>query len=189
MDQCTLCTWINPYSFQREYSTFFTYATSRSNNEYAGCFSKRTGAITVGIDIGRQFMEFDCPHIKWQAGQWYHICNTWFGSTGHIRLYVNGKRCFNNSNDISILSPGDQIQSSGVFVMGQDQDDLDSKYDAEQAFHGDMVDLNLWNEVLTEEQINEIGNCSKRKEGNIIAGLKTPTLGLNVYISETELCT
>lgn len=94
----------------------------------------------------------------------------------------------NNFNAVDILSAGNTIQSGGIFVMGQDQDSLDDRYDAHQAWNGDVADMNLWNFVMTEEQIRDANKCNKKKEGNIIAGLKTPMTAIHTVISEIEFC-
>ncbi|XP_067142620.1 C-reactive protein 1.1-like [Centruroides vittatus] len=188
LTECTLCLWIKPHSFQKEYSMLFSYA-KRFQNEFAGCISNISGSLKVGIDVMNEFIEFECPNIKWEVGEWYHICASWFSTNGHLKVYTNGEQCFTTSHSEGIIGKGGYIHGGGIFVLGQDQDALDGGYDANQSWHGDIVDLHIWDEVLTEEQIVKTGLCDhKHKEGNVIAGMKTPMSALDVVISQTELC-
>lgn len=134
--------------------------------------------------------------MNFQVGEWYHICNTWFSSSGHLKAYVNGKVCFPLPepdklivNETRVVAAGDRIESGGVFVLGRYQRGSDHYSDNENWFHGDIADFNLWDEVLTEEQIRELVKChNMKKEGNIIAFLKTPMTAVHVNISKTEFC-
>ncbi|XP_023235857.1 C-reactive protein 1.4-like [Centruroides sculpturatus] len=188
LNEFTICSWIKPHLIQREFSTIFSYATTRSNNEFAVCLSNKHGNVKVGVNIAKSYMEMQCPNAEWRVGEWYHLCVSWFSTNGHLQVYKNGHRCYNNSVK-EIFAEGNHVKGGGVFVVGQDQDDLDTKYEADQAWIGDIADINMWDEVLTERQMIEAGKCEgKRKKGNIIGGLRTSMTALGISISETELC-
>ncbi|XP_023209828.1 C-reactive protein 1.4-like [Centruroides sculpturatus] len=188
LNEFTICSWIKPHSIQREFSTIFSYATTRFNNEFAVSLSNKNGSVKVGVNIAKSYMEMQCPNTEWTVGEWYHLCVSWFNTNGHLQVYTNGYRCHNNTNN-NTIARGTIIFGGGVFVVGQDQDDLDGKYEADQAWIGDIADVNMWDEVLTERQMIQAGKCEgKRKKGNIIGGLRTSMTALDISISETELC-
>lgn len=189
LHELTLCAWIKPHSFRKEFSVFYSYAKSDSDNLYKGYFNKGSETVNLAFSIGDNSLHFDCSHVNLQVGEWYHVCNTWFGKNGHMKTYVNGEQCLCDGDKIGIIAASTTIPPDGKFVIGQYYDSTTDKFDVEQSFHGDIADLNLWDEVLTEEQVKGIGNCESRKKGgNVIAGLKTPMTALLVDILETELC-
>ncbi|XP_067142499.1 C-reactive protein 3.3-like [Centruroides vittatus] len=188
LNEFTICSWIKPHLIQREFSTFFSYATYRSDNEFAVCLSNKDGNVTVGVNIAKSYIEMTCPNTEWTVGEWYHVCVSWFNTNGHLQVYAEGYQCYIDSNNETIAT-GDRIEGGGVFIVGQDQDTLDGKYEADQAWIGDIADINMWDEVLTERQIIQAGKCEgKKKKGNIIGGLTSSVTALGISISETELC-
>ncbi|XP_023209820.1 C-reactive protein 1.4-like [Centruroides sculpturatus] len=188
LNEFTICSWIKPHSIQREFFTFFSYATLRYDNEFAVCLSNKDGNVKVGVNIAKSYIEMQCPNTEWTVGEWYHLCVSWFNANGHLQVYTNGYRCHNNTNN-NTIARGAFIPKGGVFIVGQDQDALDGGYDADQAWFGDIADINMWDEVLTERQIKEAGKCEgKRKKGNVISGLISSMTAFDIYISETELC-
>ncbi|XP_023209826.1 C-reactive protein 1.1-like [Centruroides sculpturatus] len=188
LNEFTICSWIKPHSIQREFSTFISYATLRSDNEFAVCLSNKTGTVSVGVNIATEYTEIRCPNIEWTVGEWYHLCVSWFNTNGHLQVYRDGYRCY-IYNFNKTIATGDRIYGKGVFIVGQDQDAFDGKYEADQAWIGDIADINMWDEVLTEKQMIEAGKCEgKRKKGNIISGLTSSMTALGISISETELC-
>lgn len=186
MDEFTLCMWLRPYYFQKEYSCFISYSTNRLNHEIGCCFFNHSSKMYIGIEIFDVFNTFQCRQINWHVGGWYHFCLSWFGSNGYLRLFINGNRCKFDDKGADIVG---SIESGGILVIGQMQHGMDSGYVEDQAWHGDIVDINMWNEVLREQQIREAFRCEgKRSPGNIISGMKTSMNVLDVIISETELC-
>ncbi|XP_023209821.1 C-reactive protein 1.4-like [Centruroides sculpturatus] len=188
LQKFTICSWIKPHFIQKEFSTFISYATIRSKNELAVCLSNKDGNVKVGVNIAKSYIEMQCPNTDWAVGEWYHVCVSWFNRNGHLQVYTNGYRCHNNTNNNTIVRKR-IIFGDGVFIVGQDQDSFDSEYDADKAWFGDIADINLWDEVLTERQIKEAGKCEgKKKKGNIIGGLRPSMTAIGISISETELC-
>ncbi|XP_067142498.1 C-reactive protein 1.4-like [Centruroides vittatus] len=186
MEEFTLCMWLRPYHFQKEYSCFVSYSTNRLDHEIGGCFFNHSSKMSIGIEVFDVFNTFQCHQVNWYPGGWYHFCSSWFGSNGYIRVFINGNRC--KLDDVGNNVAG-SIEGGGIFVIGQMQHGSDSGYVEDQAWHGDIVDVNMWNEVLKDGQIREAYKCDgKRERGNIISGMKTSMTALDVILSETELC-
>lgn len=49
-----------------------------------------------------------------------------------------------------------------------DQDTLGGRFDATQAFVGDITQFNLWDHTLTPAQVLSIANCTGPLRGNIV---------------------
>ena len=52
------------------------------------------------------------------------------------------------------------------FVMGQDPDKVRGGYDVDDAFLGDVTELNLWDRVLGEKEIERMATCANFPRGN-----------------------
>ena len=58
------------------------------------------------------------------------------------------------------LNKGGKIASGGTTVIGQDQDKVGGDFDREQAFVGDVTEVNVWGTVLSESDIvAQYRNC------------------------------
>lgn len=48
------------------------------------------------------------------------------------------------------------IPAGGIFLLGQEQDEVGRNFSMGEAFYGSMSQLNLWNKVLPENEIIEL---------------------------------
>ena len=46
------------------------------------------------------------------------------------------------------------IYLNGTLVFGQDQDDILSGYDSIQSFSGEITNFNVWDGVISQEQVD-----------------------------------
>ncbi|TRY53796.1 hypothetical protein DNTS_002705 [Danionella cerebrum] len=67
------------------------------------------------------------------------------------------------------LSPWHPIKPGGVFILGQEQDTLGGRFDATQAFVGEISDVQMWSHVLTPKDVYGIATCGGHMTGDIIA--------------------
>ena len=105
---------------------------------------------------------------------WNHICWAFESETGVSEIYLNGK--FEGSFVIDsdfvrggILGSDEVLESA--FIIGQEPDppNLKGGFESEQAFVGDITELNIWNFTLDKTTINSLGNCKSFEKGNVIA--------------------
>ncbi|XP_064416292.1 neuronal pentraxin-2 [Latimeria chalumnae] len=97
-------------------------------------------------------------------GEWHHVCITWSTRDGIWESYQDGVKRGGGEN----LAPWHPIKPGGVFILGQEQDTLGGRFDATQAFVGDMSDFHLWDHVLTPSEIFDLATCSSHLTGNIL---------------------
>ena len=96
-----------------------------------------------------------------------HFCMTWQNSAdGTLKVYVNGSLKY-----ASKLLQGYFPAGGGVWVIGQEQDELGGGFDADQAFGGELTELNVWDRVLSPAEITKLAStCSSNNtQGNYLA--------------------
>ncbi|XP_002732784.2 uncharacterized protein LOC100378260 [Saccoglossus kowalevskii] len=82
-------------------------------------------------------------------GLWHHACVTWTSVNGHWQIYKDGILAADGTG----LSTGSHIHGGGVLILGQEQDSLGGGFDVTQAFVGELSLFNLWDRVLTSDEI------------------------------------
>ncbi|KAF1663308.1 Neuronal pentraxin-2, partial [Aptenodytes patagonicus] len=97
-------------------------------------------------------------------GKWHHVCITWTTRDGMWEAFQDGEKLGTGEN----LAPWHPIKPGGVLILGQEQDTVGGRFDATQAFVGEMSQFNIWDRVLKAEDIMNIANCSTNMPGNII---------------------
>ncbi|XP_015215559.1 neuronal pentraxin-2a isoform X1 [Lepisosteus oculatus] len=97
-------------------------------------------------------------------GRWHHICITWTTRDGLWEAYQDGEMLGSGEN----LAPWHPIKPGGVIILGQEQDTVGGRFDATQAFVGELSQFNMWDRVLRPLDIVSMANCSSYMPGNII---------------------
>ncbi|EHB01643.1 Neuronal pentraxin-2 [Heterocephalus glaber] len=97
-------------------------------------------------------------------GKWHHICITWTTRDGLWEAFQDGEKLGTGEN----LAPWHPIKPGGVLILGQEQDTVGGRFDATQAFVGELSQFNIWDRVLRTQEIISIANCSTNMPGNII---------------------
>ncbi|XP_066545851.1 neuronal pentraxin-2-like [Amia ocellicauda] len=97
-------------------------------------------------------------------GRWHHICITWTTRDGLWEAYQDGEKLGSGEN----LAPWHPIKPGGVIILGQEQDTVGGRFDATQAFVGELSQFNMWDRVLRPVDIMNMANCSSYMPGNII---------------------
>ncbi|KAJ7313969.1 hypothetical protein JRQ81_005812 [Phrynocephalus forsythii] len=96
--------------------------------------------------------------------KWHHICVTWSTRDGIWESYQDGVRRGSGEN----LAPWHPVKPGGVFVLGQEQDTLGGRFDATQAFIGEISDFNMWGHILTPGEIYKMATCASDVGGDLI---------------------
>ncbi|XP_015458763.2 neuronal pentraxin-2a isoform X2 [Astyanax mexicanus] len=97
-------------------------------------------------------------------GRWHHICITWTTRDGFWEAYQDGERLGTGEN----LAPWHPIKPGGVIILGQEQDIVGGRFDATQAFVGELSHFNMWDRVLRPIDISGMANCSAYMPGNVV---------------------
>ncbi|XP_043944531.1 C-reactive protein-like [Protopterus annectens] len=140
----------------REYS-LFSYATSARTNELLLLSKSKE---TFEMFIGDRSVTITAKNVH---QTWNHVCVTWNSNTGLVGLWMNGVRSVRKS-----LAKGHTIALGGVVIIGQDQDILEGGFDASQSFVGELNSVNLWDYLLSPQEIHDAREMKYSAVGNVI---------------------
>ena len=128
---------------------------------------------------------FRSTHVSANDGDWHHICFTWENTAGSWQLYKDGIRERNGSG----LSVGRVIRGGGAVVLGQEQDSVGGGFASDQSFIGELTGVNVWDHVITSDEISRMSKACTGEEGNVISwfDFRSGIRG-NVTIIEPSSC-
>lgn len=93
-------------------------------------------------------------------GIWHHVCVT-LGNDA-FELYFNGDL------KASTTADGIFIRKGGKLIFGQDQDCVGGCFDQVQSFQGEMTGINIWDHVITKEEISALAESCTVGKGNLL---------------------
>ncbi|XP_071657163.1 neuronal pentraxin-1-like [Patagioenas fasciata] len=111
-----------------------------------------------------------CPQavplsVSPQPGRWQHLCVSWAAAGGAWRSFQDGAPRGGGGG----LASGHPLRANGVLVLGQEQDALGGRFDATQAFVGDIAEFHLWGRVLDAAEVAAVASCDTRPAGDLLA--------------------
>lgn len=140
LENFTLC--FRAYSDLSRHHTLFSYSTKGRDNELL-VYKTEVGEYQLFIGHSkvtvRGLEELASP---------VHFCTSWESSSGIAEFWVNGKPWVKKG-----LQKGYAIKAQPSIVLGQEQDTYGGGFDKSQAFVGEIGDLNMWDTVLTPQNI------------------------------------
>ncbi|KAL9959491.1 hypothetical protein ACROYT_G032818 [Oculina patagonica] len=144
----TVCLWLKTAD-QGDDGTSFSYALPDEDNEIL-----IDHYTSFRFHIARNYRRMETAI---NDDQWHHICATWENAAGSWNFYIDGA-LWKTGTD---LVAGHVIDNNGIFVLGQEQDVPGNGFQQSQSFLGQMYGVNMWNRVLTADEISHMsGNCS-----------------------------
>ncbi|XP_035147076.3 neuronal pentraxin receptor, partial [Callithrix jacchus] len=154
----TACMWLRSRSSGTGQGTPFSYSVPGQANEI------------VLLEAGHEPMELlindkvaQLP-LSLKDNGWHHICIAWTTRDGLWSAYQDGELQGSGEN----LAAWHPIKPHGILILGQEQDTLGGRFDATQAFVGDITQFNLWDHALTPAQVLGIANCTAPLLGNVL---------------------
>ncbi|XP_055519080.1 neuronal pentraxin-2-like [Leucoraja erinacea] len=154
----TVCVWLKSKT-TAGVGTPFSYAVPGQANEIVFLeLGRKPAELLINDKVAR------LP-LRINDGQWHHVGITWTTRDGEWEAYQDGMRQGSGDN----LAPWHPIKPGGTLVLGQEQDTAGGRYDAAQAFVGELADFNLWDRILTAAEIRSIANCSSVAVGNVLS--------------------
>ncbi|XP_038676425.1 neuronal pentraxin-2b isoform X1 [Scyliorhinus canicula] len=153
----TVCMWIRSRA-SSGIGTPFSYAVSGQTNEIVLIeWGKNPIELLINDKVAQLPMNIN-------DGKWHHICITWTTRDGMWEAYQDGQLLGRGEN----LAPWHPIKAGGDLILGQEQDTVGGRFDATQAFVGELSHFNIWDRILTSDVIRSIANCSANLAGNVI---------------------
>ena len=92
------------------------------------------------------------------------MCFTWESIGGNLSLYVDGLLIGQKQS----VHPGLTFNSTGVLVIGQLQKTIGGEFHLNESFLGDVADVNVWKDVLTQAVIEQQSRVCYGQGGDLL---------------------
>ena len=99
-------------------------------------------------------------------GQWHHVAITWESAGGTWHAYQDGVKLTSSSTP---FQQGQVINGGGVLILGQEQDEIGGGFNTEENFIGDVSQMNIFDYVLSANDIYNLVYSSNSNKGNVVA--------------------
>ncbi|XP_042335010.1 adhesion G-protein coupled receptor D2 [Sceloporus undulatus] len=143
-----------------EISTIFSYAVPAFINEFQlRGFMDEDGFVRFAVIFHGHHSPY-LPVFHADRG-WHHFCVTWQQCNGTWAIYADGKE---KASSVG-LSASHAISGHGTFIIGQDQDALGGAFKEKESFSGNLTGLQIWQRVLSREQVEKVRSCVPITEG------------------------
>ncbi|XP_021573584.1 neuronal pentraxin receptor [Carlito syrichta] len=154
----TACMWLRSRSGSTGQGTPFSYSVPGQANEIV---LLEAGPDPMELLINDKVAQLP---LSLKDNDWHHICIAWTTRDGLWSAYEDGELQGSGEN----LAAWHPIKPHGILILGQEQDTLGGRFDATQAFVGDIAQFNLWDHALTPAQVLGIANCTGPLLGNVL---------------------
>ena len=145
-NKMTLSAWIKPSSIE---SLQFVFNHNGGNGADAVNYGLILSSGQIYFVAGPDWFEsdgvFNLSENQLSIDVWSHITVTYDGNA--IRFYLNGQLDFEN-----YVSDEFEDTQSGGFQIGQ-------RSDGQYRFNGNIDEINIWNQSLTQNEIQQYMNC------------------------------
>ncbi|XP_073480050.1 C-reactive protein-like [Aquarana catesbeiana] len=135
--------------------TPFSLATPGKDNAFVIYFQPPN---TCSVYTNQQVTHFKTDS---ESLDWRHICVTWDSDTGVVQLCVNGKLYPKRGS-----MKGSSIAAETSIVLGLKKDSFGGGFDDKQSLAGEISDVQMWDYVLTPEDIKKV--ITGKHNGNVI---------------------
>ncbi|XP_075058147.1 pentraxin-related protein PTX3 [Mixophyes fleayi] len=157
----TVCVWTK-VTESLERTIVLSYGTKRNPYEIQLYLNKMSPVLVIGGDSNKIYTD-----NVLKQGEWSHLCGTWDSEDGSTALWING----DNKATGYDLAKGHVIPDRGIFQLGQEKNGccVGGGFDESLSYSGKITGLNLWDKVLSDDDIIKNGadtGCSIR--GNVI---------------------
>ncbi|XP_008494794.2 neuronal pentraxin receptor [Calypte anna] len=153
----TICMWLKSKA-QTGLGTPFSYSVPSQANEIV---LLEWGTNPLELLINDKVAQLPLS-LKDKA--WHHICVAWTTRDGKWSAYQDGEQRGAGEN----LASWHAIKPQGVIILGQEQDTLGGRFDATQAFVGELAQFGVWDHMLAPAEILGLANCTSHLQGNVI---------------------
>ncbi|XP_049723653.1 pentraxin-related protein PTX3 [Elephas maximus indicus] len=161
LESFSACLWVKATDVLNK-TILFSYGTKRNPYEIQLYLSYQSTVLVVGGEENKLVVDTVIP-----VGRWSHLCGTWASETGNASLWVNGELAATTAE----MAPGHVVPEGGILQIGQEKNGccVGGGFDETLAFSGRVTGFNIWDHVLSPEEIRETGGAeSCHIRGNIV---------------------
>lgn len=174
----TACIWIK-VTEALDKTIVFSYGTKLNPYEIQLYLSRESAVLVVG---GVQH-KLAAKNVV-VPGKWIHLCGAWSSENGSASLWVKGELAATASD----IAKAHTVPDGGILQIGQEKNGccVGGGFDEALAFSGKLTGFNMWDRVLSAQEIAaQSGEDACSIRGNIIGWGVTEVLpyGGAQYIS------
>lgn len=161
LESFSACIWVKATDVLNK-TILFSYGTKRNPYEIQLYLSSQSLVLVVGGEENRLAAE-----AVISPGKWTHLCSSWDSATGRTSLWVKGELV---ATAVGVAT-GHVVPEGGILQIGQEKNGccVGSGFDETLAFSGRLTGFNIWDRVLSSEEIRESGGAeSCHIRGNVV---------------------
>lgn len=170
----TVCMWVKPHAVTNK-TVLLSYGTRRNPYEIQLLLGQNSVLFTVG---GEAHLVEAQGVVN--PGEWIHLCGAWSSEQGLATLWADGKKVASTPG----VAEGHVVPAGGSLQLGQERNGccpltpssgvagFEASFDPKLSFPGKMTGVNMWDQLLSEEEISKMAlwegrGCEQR--GNVVA--------------------
>ncbi|XP_008835673.1 pentraxin-related protein PTX3 [Nannospalax galili] len=161
LESFSTCIWVKATDILNK-TILFSYGTKRNPYEMQLYLSSQALVLVVGGEESKLAAD-----TMVSLGRWTHLCATWSSKLGSMSLWVNGDLVATAVQ----MATSHTVPEGGILQIGQEKNGccVGGGFDETLAFSGRITGFNIWDRVLSKEEIRESGgeeSCHIR--GNVV---------------------
>lgn len=175
----TVCMWVKPTVVSNK-TVLFSYGNRRNPYEIQLLLGQTSALFTIGGEA--HLVEARGVVKPGGSSEWIHLCGAWSSEQGLASLWAGGKKVATTPG----VAEGHVLPDGGSLQLGQERNGccpmsqssgngvagFEGGFDPMMAFAGKMTGVNMWDRVLSEEEISQLAlregqGCEQR--GNMVA--------------------
>ncbi|XP_032239543.2 neuronal pentraxin-1 [Nematostella vectensis] len=156
----TVFLWIQNVQRNLAFQSLISVATK---DDYNAVLIYLTDSPRIVFSSYDSFVTYD---FNLYDGEWHHIIFTWENSEGEYQIYIDGNKIKSNKNK----KVGYAIKQ-GILSLGQEQDSYGGNggFDKNQCYRGNITGVNIWDQVLPDDDILALANKCPSGVGNVVS--------------------
>eukprot|EP00069_Balaena_mysticetus_P004689 bmy_04615T0 len=161
LEAFSACIWVKATDVLNK-TVLFSYGTKRNPYEIQLYLSYQSIVLVVGGEENRLVTD-----TVISLGTWTHLCSTWNSEKGRVALWVNGDLVAATVD----MATGHVVPEGGILQVGQEKNGccVGGGFDETLAFSGRLTGFNIWDRVLSNEDIRKTGGAeSCHIRGNVV---------------------
>ncbi|XP_039092002.1 pentraxin-related protein PTX3 [Hyaena hyaena] len=161
LESFSACIWVKATDVLNK-TILFSYGTKRNPYEIQLYLGYQSIVFVVGGEENKL-----TANTVISLGKWTHLCSTWNSEKGRMSLWVNSELVAT----IVQMATGHIVPEGGILQIGQEKNGccVGGGFDETLAFSGRLTGFNIWDRVLSNEEIRETGGAdSCHIRGNVV---------------------
>ncbi|XP_004639889.1 pentraxin-related protein PTX3 [Octodon degus] len=161
LESFSACIWVKATDILNK-TVLFSYGTKRNPYEIQLYLSSQSIVLVVGGEENKLVADTMIP-----LGKWTHLCSTWNSEKGRMSLWTDSELVATTVD----VATNHVVPEGGILQIGQEKNGccVGGGFDETLAFSGSLTGFNIWDRVLSKEEIRETGEAeSCHIRGNVV---------------------